>query len=364
MKSFFLIIMGAYLAGNIYIFVRGLQTISAAPTLLKIILSVLFWLAAGGLVLSMVLRDAALPEIIAKPMFRIGSVWMVFTLYMVLSLIILDVAKFFAPQIGNAFGYALAITVAILIYGHINYLNPKVVNINIQLDKPLAKPLKVAAISDVHLGEGTGKKELKRYVEMINEQKPDIIVIAGDLIDNSVLPLLRDKMHEELNELQAPMGIYMVTGNHEYISGAERSEAFLKQTKITLLRDSVVTLPCGLQIIGRDDRSNRHRKGVEELLAEADASKPTLLLDHQPYELAKNDSLKVDIQFSGHTHHGQVWPLCWIVDSMYEQSHGYRKWNHSHIYVSSGLSLWGPPFRIGTSSDMAIFNISGNNNAQ
>jgi predicted MPP superfamily phosphohydrolase len=156
----------------------------------------------------------------------------------------------------------------------------------------------------------------------------------------------------------------MVAGNHEFISGIERSEAFLAQTKITLLRDSVVTLPCGLQIIGRDDRSNRHRKGVEELLAEADDSKPTLLLDHQPYELAKNDSLKVDIQFSGHTHRGQVWPLSLLVDSMYEQSHGYRKWNHSHIYVSSGLSLWGPPFRIGTSSDMAVFNISGSNSAQ
>ncbi len=364
MKSFFLIIMGAYLAGNIYIFVRGLQTISAAPTLLKIIISVLFWLAAGGLVLSIVLRDAALPEIIAKPMFRIGSIWMVFTLYMVLALVVLDITRFFLPQIGNGFVYALGITVVVLIYGHINYLNPRVIELDIQLDKPLSRPLKVVAVSDVHLGEGTSKKKLKRYVEMINEQKPDIIVIAGDLIDNSVRPLLRDKMHEELNELQAPMGIYMVTGNHEYISGAERSEAFLAQTKITLLRDSVATLPCGLQIAGREDRSNRHRKGVEELLAEADASKPTLLLDHQPYELAKNDSLKVDIQFSGHTHRGQVWPLSLLVDSMYEQSHGYRKWNHSHIYVSSGLSLWGPPFRIGTSSDMAVFNISGSNSAQ
>jgi len=81
------------------------------------------------------------------------------------------------------------------------------------------------------------------------------------------------------------------------------------------------------------------------------------LLDHQPYGLNESDFLGIDLQVSGHTHHGQLWPLSWITDILFEQSHGYRKWSHSHIYVSSGLSLWGPPFRIGTSSDMAVIRI-------
>ena len=80
--------------------------------------------------------------------------------------------------------------------------------------------------------------------------------------------------------------------------------------------------------------------------------------DHQPYDLAHADSLGIDLQISGHTHAGQIWPLTLIIDRMYEQGHGYRKWNHAHIYVSSGLSLWGPPFRIGSRSDLAVIDIT------
>jgi predicted MPP superfamily phosphohydrolase len=83
------------------------------------------------------------------------------------------------------------------------------------------------------------------------------------------------------------------------------------------------------------------------------------VLDHQPYHLAQADSLQVDLMICGHTHRGQVFPLNLMVDRMYEQSHGYRQWQHAHIWVSSGLSLWGPPFRIGTYSDLAVIEISG-----
>lgn len=123
------------------------------------------------------------------------------------------------------------------------------------------------------------------------------------------------------------------------------------------MKDSVVELPCGVQIVGRDDRMNKRRKPVAHIMEQVDRSKPIVMLDHQPYEVAKKDSLGVDVQISGHTHRGQVWPLSVLVDNMYEQSHGYRKWPHSHVYVSSGLSLWGPPFRIGTNSDMAVITL-------
>ena len=217
--------------------------------------------------------------------------------------------------------------------------------------------MKVVAISDVHLGNGTRKAQLKKFVEMINAENPDLIIIGGDLIDNSLLPLYQQKMEEELNQLKAPMGIYLAPGNHEYISGMEECERFLKNTPIRLLRDTIVTLPNGLQLIGRDDRSNRRRTPIADLMKKTDSTKPTLLIDHQPYEVSKKDSLGIDIQFSGHTHRGQVWPLSLLVDNMYEQSHGYRQWPHSHVYVSSGLSLWGPPFRIGTDSDMLVMTI-------
>ena len=172
-------------------------------------------------------------------------------------------------------------------------------------------------------------------------------------------PLLNAPFAEILDSIDAPDGIYMVPGNHEYISGIDACEAFVSGTRITMLRDSIAALPGGLQLVGRDDRSNGNRLSLDMLLAGADMSKPVFVLDHQPYCLAQSDSLGVDIQFSGHTHRGQIWPLNWLTDALYEQSHGYRKWSHAHIFVSSGLSLWGPPFRIGTRSDMAVLHISG-----
>ena len=359
MKMMFMSMIAAYLCGNVYIFVRALQTLSNLSLGWKLVFSLCYWVAALALVFTFFVRNVELPESLSQGLFSIGSVWLVFTLYMVLTLLVTDIAKLFIPAL-KPYGFmaSLGFTVCLLTYGYFNYKHPDINRIDITLDKPLqGKPMKVVAISDVHLGNGTRKPQLKKFVEMINAENPDLIVIGGDLIDNSLLPLYQQKMQEELNQLKAPMGIYLAPGNHEYISGMEECERFLKDTPIRLLRDTIVTLPNGLQLIGRDDRSNRRRTPIADLMKKTDASKPTLLLDHQPYELAKKDSLGIDIQFSGHTHRGQVWPLSLLVDNMYEQSHGYRQWSHSHVYVSSGLSLWGPPFRIGTDSDMLVMTI-------
>ena len=361
MKLMFLSMIAAYLGGNVYIFIRALQTLSSFSVGGKLVFSAVYWLTAFALVISMFARNVEMPEFLARGLFNIGSIWLVFTLYMVLALLVTDIARIFFP-IAKPYGFIapLVLTVCLLAYGHINYRHPDINRIDITLNKPLnGSPIKVVAVSDVHLGNGTRKPQLKKFVEMINAEKPDLIVIGGDLIDNSLLPIYQQRMAEELNQLKAPMGIYMVPGNHEYISGIAECKEFLKDTPVTLLCDSIVTLPNGLQIIGRDDRANRRRQPIAELLKKADSSKPCLLLDHQPYEVAKKDSLGIDIQFSGHTHHGQVWPLSILVENMYEQSHGYRKWTNSHVYVSSGLSLWGPPFRIGTDSDMAVMTVFG-----
>ena len=355
----FLSMIAAYLCGNVYIFVRAIQMLSGLSLAWKLPLSLGYWLAAFALVISLFSRNVEMPELLSRGLFSLGSVWLVFTLYMVLALLATDIARIFLPAWKPyGFGIALGGTLCLLTYGYFNYKNPDVNHIEIVLDKPLkGKPMKVVAISDVHLGNGTRKPQLQKFVKMINDEHPDLIVIGGDLIDNSLLPLYQQNMAEDLSQLKAPMGIYLAPGNHEYISGMEECERFLKNTPIRLLRDTIVTLPNGLQIVGRDDRSNRHRIPIADLMKKTDADKPTFLLDHQPYEMAKKDSLGIDIQFSGHTHHGQVWPLSLLVESMYEQSHGYRKWTNSHVYVSSGLSLWGPPFRIGTDSDMAVITI-------
>lgn len=246
-------------------------------------------------------------------------------------------------------------------YGYINYKNTRITTLDLSIAKPIDSPdkqLKAVAISDVHLGMGTNKAALQKYVKLINAQEPDIILIAGDLIDNSVAPLRQMRMEEELRQLKAPLGIYMASGNHEYISGFRESVEFLSHTPVQLLSDSVAQLPGGLQIVGRFDKSNPSRLSVADLMKKADLTRPVILLDHQPTELGATAEAGVDLQISGHTHNGQVWPINLLTRRLFELSYGYLKKGNTHFYTSSGLSLWGPPFRIGSVSELVVINLT------
>ncbi|WP_455591557.1 metallophosphoesterase [Bacteroides sp.] len=361
MPVFFIVLIIVYLAGNSYLYCRGLQALSVLPFGVKVGFTILFWLCALSFLGTMLSRNVKMPLFISHAMYEIGTGWLVFTLYMVLFLLFFDLLKLFHIPFNYGFFFSLIFTFILLGYGYYNYRHPQTNVVNITLDKQYAgdgRPIKIVAVSDIHLGNGTGKTDLKQYVKMINGQNPDLILIGGDLIDNSVMPLYAENMAEELSELKAPLGIYMVAGNHEYISGIDESIRFIQSTPIKLLRDTVMTLPNGIQLVGRDDRSNHARSSLRDLMANVNRDKPVILLDHQPYQLADSEAEGVDLQFSGHTHRGQVWPMSLVTDHIYEQSHGYRQWGNSHIYVSSGLSLWGPPFRIGTESEMVVFQLS------
>ena len=109
-----------------------------------------------------------------------------------------------------------------------------------------------------------------------------------------------------------------------------------------------------ISIIGRDDRSNRRRKSVQSLVQGVDKNRYVILLDHQPYELEKAENAGVDFQFSGHTHHGQVWPLSWITEAIYENAYGPYRLKDTRYYVSSGMGIWGAKFRIGTCSEYVV----------
>jgi len=250
-----------------------------------------------------------------------------------------------------------------LVYGFINYQHPvkQVINIVINNTFTDCNDITVVAFSDLHLGYGTDKALLHKNIDRINAEHPDLILIGGDLIDNSLSPVENEQMERELNRLNAPTGIYLVPGNHEYISNLRDCKRFISEkTKITFLCDSLITLSCGLQILGRDDRSNRKRMRTEEWVRIIDASKPLIIMDHQPSELESAHKMNAVLQFSGHTHYGQVIPLKWLTKRLFEIPYGYEKRGDINYYVSSGLALWGPPFRIGTNSEFVVFNIKVN----
>ncbi len=358
MKALFMFLPFVYLGCGGYLLWRTWSIVATTPLLVRILYTLLFVTLSLLLFFSMGLRNTPLPEWLLGGIFRIGSVWILFMFYMIMAITLCDIVGWIMPSFHAKLSIAFALTLAVMLYGYINYRNPRIERIDIALDKSIGdRPLKIVAISDVHLGYGTEKRDLQHYVGMINRENPDVVLIAGDLIDNSITPVRKAHMEEELAQIKVPLGVFVALGNHEYISGVEECIAFLEQTPIKVLRDSVAVLPGGVQIAGRDDRTNRNRLSLNGLLSKCNHAQPIILLDHQPYNIVEVDAARVDMQISGHTHHGQVFPLNLLTNVMYEQSHGYRKWQHSHIYVSSGLSLWGPPFRIGTQSDMAVITL-------
>ncbi|MCD7936246.1 MAG: metallophosphoesterase [Tannerellaceae bacterium] len=360
MPFIFILVLSVYLGGNIYVFVKGMHAFSSLPLPAAILLGSLYWLAFLAFVGVFLFRDLQQPPWVGQLLQYVGTGWLVFILYMVIQLLLQDVVRLFGWTVPYGFQIALGVTTLLLFYGFYHYRHPdrKVVNIVINKSSTGYQPLKVVGISDVHLGYATNKQQLGKYVEMIMKEQPDLIVIAGDLIDNSVAPVRFQRMDEELSRLSAPLGIYMVPGNHEYISGINEVEDFLRTTPISFLKDSVVMLPGNVQIIGRDDKANPDRSSLQSLMSRVDPDNPVILLDHQPYNLEESVEAGVDLQFSGHTHRGQIWPMNWLTDRIFEVSYGYKQKGNSQFYVSSGLSLWGPPFRIGTQSEMVVFEIS------
>lgn len=308
-----------------------------------------------------------LPLGIATILYEVGTSSIFILLYLVMLFLVLDIGRLIhivpkAWLCDN--GYTslgiLSVMVALFVYGNIHYNNKVKENINIHTEKTLSasrKPIRAVLLSDLHLGYHNRRAELRRWVDMVNAEHPDIVLIAGDIIDISVRPLMDEKMAEEFRRLNAP--VYACLGNHEYYSGEPMAQRFYADAGIHLLRDSVMRFG-NLCIIGRDDRTNLHRTQLSQIISKAGvntATDFTILLDHQPYHLEEAQHCGIDFQFSGHTHHGQVWPASWITDAIYEDAFGHLQKGNTRYYVSSGMGIWGGKFRIGTRSEYVVLTI-------
>ena len=302
-----------------------------------------------------------LPMWAATCCYNIGTSSIFVLLFMVMLFLLLDLGRLcrvvprdWLHQNGVASLVVAGTLLAVFTYGFFHYKHKVRVELSLKSEKPLARPLCVVMLSDMHLGYHNQNAELQRWVNLINAENPDLILIAGDIIDMSMRPLLEQNMAATLATLKAP--VYACLGNHEYYSGDARAQQFFRDAHVTLLRDSCAVAG-DLCIIGRDDRTNLQRKSVAELVRTADASKYTILLDHQPYHLERTEQAGIDFQLSGHTHRGQVWPVSWITDALYECSWGSHQRGRTRYYVSSGLGIWGGRYRIGTQSEYVVATI-------
>jgi predicted MPP superfamily phosphohydrolase len=261
-------------------------------------------------------------------------------------------------KLGLFFFVLLSVTF-LLINGYRNVLNPQVKHIYLTIPKKVAgrDSLKVVMMSDLHIGEVVGKKWVQRYVKLCDEQNPDMIVLVGDIMDYESRFAEQAHIEDDLQALKAPLGTYVVYGNHEYRANRNAKNKWLKKTGATLLVDSVVMPDSTFYLIGRDDYINRKRAPLQKMMTGLDLTKPVIVLDHQPWSFAEMVMNKVDLGLHGHTHNGQLWPYPLLLKMVYERAYGYYKKGNTQFYISSGIGIAGPPYRIGTASELIVLHI-------
>ncbi len=308
-----------------------------------------------------------MPLEMASTCYEISTSSVFVLLYLVMAFIVIDLARLLhlipSRLIHDSWIGTISLIVlltCIFVAGNIKYNNKVRVPLDLTTDKKLDKQYKMVMMSDLHLGYHNRKAELSRWVDMVNSENADLILIAGDIIDNSTRPLEEEQMADEFKRLNAP--VYACLGNHEYFSQQPKAKAFYKKAGINLLIDSATVIDNCITIIGRDDRMNPNRKELKDLCKDVADSTYTIVLDHQPYNLEKTEECHIDFQMSGHTHRGQVWPISWITDAIYECSHGPYQRGNTRYYVSSGMGIWGGKFRIGSQSEYTVATLKGNYN--
>jgi uncharacterized protein len=227
---------------------------------------------------------------------------------------------------------------------------------------PAFRGFRIAVVSDIHLGPLAGRAHTEQIVETINRAAPDLIAIVGDLVDGTVEEL--GPAAEPLRDLVSPEGTFFVTGNHEYFVEETASWlAELERLGVQPLRNENTAIRRGgaaFDLVGVNDVAGEERGDPPNLgraLTGVDPSRPTILLAHQPVVVSEAAARGVDLQLSGHTHGGQMWPFHYVVRLVQPSLAGLSRVNDTQLYVTRGAGFWGPPVRIGAPPDVTVLSL-------
>jgi hypothetical protein len=362
---------------NYYVFIRGWQVLSNY-SFLKPYYLVVFVFAAYSYVAAKVFYKYLHP-VIHDIFIWVGSFWFAFLVYFILSLVVVDILRFtgfkfelFPNIILNNYetvklittGIVIMLVGVIVILGYLNTRSVVVKKLEISIPNTgsVLPGLNVVMISDIHLSPINNEKFLSGIVEKINELKPDIILMPGDIVDDRSEVLNRLKIGGSFKRLKSKYGVYASNGNHEFINEVESADRFMEENGIIVLRDSAVLIANSFYVAAREDKSisnftNKKRKKLNSILTDADKTLPVILLDHTPVKLEEAEINGVALQLSGHTHNGQFFPGNIITNLVYKLSRGYLKKGNTNYFVTSGVGTWGPPVRNASNSEIVNIQI-------
>ena len=255
----------------------------------------------------------------------------------------------------------LVLTIITVLFGVLNAASPQITHKELSIG--LDKQVKVAHLSDTHLGHFRNYDYLKKLVKKTNEQKPDYIFITGDLIDSAIA--IKEENFALFKDFKAP--VYFVDGNHDEYAGQEKINALLKKNGVHVLHNEVVDLESftlvGLDMMRADhegfDPHANGNKTIQETLNELQLSKDKsiVLLQHTPEGMKYFNEHGIDLVLCGHTHAGQLFPANFVAKMMFSYLRGHYEHNGTQIYVSEGVGTFGPPMRVGTKSEIILFDL-------
>jgi hypothetical protein len=251
---------------------------------------------------------------------------------------------------------SLAIPLVVVVLGAVNHRILRVHEYRVEIPRRSAPAgeMTIVFMSDLHLRDLVPNRLLDELTDKVNARKPDLILLGGDLLEGDRRDENTGRYERAFRRMSARYGILAVPGNHEGYHGAGLG-GFLERSGIRLLQDEAVAVGGSLVVAGRRDSRSRNRKTVADLLKSARPDLPVLLLVHRPKEFDQARAAGVDVQLSGHTHHGQIFPVNFITALQYDLSWGHLERGGAHLFVTSGVQGWGPPVRtVGASEIMVI----------
>jgi predicted MPP superfamily phosphohydrolase len=303
---------------------------------------------------------------------KIGYYSLPYFLYLFLTVLIVDVALVinqlvkiipFRIVIRNAFKktvFVIILTIPLLIVttGALWHGNIQIANYQIAVPKKSSdlNHLKIAFAADLHLKGISDRVIVEKFVEKINSLNPDIVLLVGDIVEGDRQDGEMTVLEQTLRKMNSKYGVYAVFGNHELHSGIS-SLNFFNNAAIKVLQDSFIQIDKSFYLIGRNDFRSITRKTTEELLNGVQNNLPIIMLDHRPSDFDNASRMNVDVQVSGHTHNGQLFPLNYITSNIYDLSWGYKIINKTHFFVTSGLQAWGPAVKTTGTSEIVVIDI-------
>ena len=381
---FLFLMLGLYAGLHFLLYLATVALFSISTLKFKLIILGIYGLLALSFFGTMILSHYS-DNPLTRVLYLISALWIGMLIFLVIAFTLAWIISIFIKNPANLKLFlgigALVVSDILLIIGYYQATHPAITRLDIGIANLPENwnNKKIVQLSDIHLGRIHGKAFLNEVITRVNKLQPDIVFITGDLFDG-----LGDHVENfiaDFHQMQAPLGIYFVTGNHESYLGVDKVLALLEKTPIVVLNNELKEID-GLQIIGLSfvDFAGEQDKNILTTIPGFDAEKANILLYHEPIALGRGKNMNgnghselyfgpktdftvqenngIDLQLSGHTHAGQFFPFTLLTKMIYKNYHaGLHQIGNFQLYVSGGTGTWGPPLRLGTRGEIVLIQL-------